>query len=174
MSARENLSALLATRGKGGSLESISQAGKHFSADKTLSPSDFITMEKLEASKAITLLGGYAVSRYGITPEVAYSMRNVIGKESGKVAGLFDLNQADFIASIKEIEQEIATAEADKASLAIAHGTDAERYIKNAQAQIDKVIDANVSPKVRHDLLTLAKSIESKLAYSPLKVAQNA
>lgn len=174
MSARENLSALLATRGKGGSVESISQAGKHFTADKTLSPSDFITMEKLEASKAITLLGGFAVSTYGFTPEVAYSMRNVLAKESGKVVGLFDLDQADFIASIKEIEQEIATSEAEKASLALAHGTDAERYIKNAQAQIDKVVDASVSPKVRHDLLTLAKSIEKKLAYSPLKVAQNA
>lgn len=173
MSARENLSALLATRGKGGSVESISQAGKHFSADKTLSPSDFI-VDKLEASKAITLLGGFAVSTYGFTPEVAYSMRNVLAKESGKVVGLFDLDQADFIASIKEIEQEIATSEAEKASLALAHGTDAERYIKNAQAQIDKVVDASVSPKVRHDLLTLAKSIEKKLAYSPLKVAQNA
>jgi hypothetical protein len=174
MSARENLSALLATRGKGGSLESISQAGKHFTADKTLSPSDFITMEKLEASKAITLLGGFAVSTYGLTPEVAYSMRNAFAKESGKVIGLFDLNQADFIASIKEIESEIAKDANEKALHDFQMGTDAERYIKNAQAQIDKLVDANVSPKVRHDLLTLAKSIESKLAYSPLKVAQNA
>lgn len=174
MSARENLSALLATRGKGGSVESISQAGKHFSADKTLSPSDFITMEKLEASKAITLLGGFAVSTFGFTPEVAYSMRNVFAKESGKVLGLFDLTQADFIGSIKEIESEIAKDANEKAILALQLGTDAERYIKNAQAQIDKLVDANVSPKVRHDLITLAKSIESKLAYAPLKVAQNA
>lgn len=174
MSARENLSALLATRGKGGSVESISQAGKHFSADKTLSPSDFITMEKLEASKAITLLGGFAVSTFGFTPEVAYSMRNAFAKESGKVLGLFDLTQADFIGSIKEIESEIAKDANEKAILALQLGTDAERYIKNAQAQIDKLVDANVSPKVRHDLITLAKSIESKLAYAPLKVAQNA
>jgi hypothetical protein len=173
MSARENLSALLATRGKGGSLESISQAGKHFSADKTLSPSDFI-VDKLEASKAITLLGGFAVSTYGFTPEVAYSMRNVFAKESGKVLGLFDLTQTDFIGSIKEIEQEIAQAEAHKASLAISLGTDAERYIKNATSQIEKVIDGSVSPKVRHDLLTLQAMIEKKLAYTPLKVAQNA
>jgi len=173
MSARENLSALLATRGKGGSMESISQAGKHFSADKTLSPSDFI-VDKLEASKAITLLGGFAVSTYGFTPEVAYSMRNVFAKEYGKVLGLFDLTQPDFIASIKEIEQEIATLEAQKVSLANSLGTDAERYIKNATSQVEKVVDANVSPKVRHDLLTLKAIIDSKLAYSPLKVAQNA
>jgi len=173
MSARENLSALLATRGKGGSMESISQAGKHFSADKTLSPSDFI-VDKLEASKAITLLGGFAVSTYGFTPEVAYSMRNVFAKEYGKVLGLFDLTQPDFIASIKEIEQEIAQSEAKKASLEISLGTDAERYIKNATSQIEKVIDGSVSPKVRHDLLTLQAIIEKKLAYAPLKVAQNA
>ena len=173
MSARENLSALLATRGKGGSVESISQAGKHFSADKTLSPSDFI-VDKLEASKAITLLGGFAVSTYGFTPEVAYSMRNVFAKEYGKVLGLFDLTQPDFIASIKEIEQEIAQSEAKKASLEISLGTDAERYIKNATSQIEKVIDGSVSPKVRHDLLTLQSMIEKKLAYAPLKVAQNA
>jgi hypothetical protein len=174
MSARENLSALLATRGKGGSVESISQAGKHFTADKTLTPSDFISSGKLEASKAITLLGGYAVSRYGITPEVAYQMRNVFAKESGKVVGLYDLNQADFVASISEIEAEIATTEAQKASLAISLGTDAERYIKNATSQVEKVIDGSVSPKVRHDLLTLKALVESKLAYAPLKVAQNA
>ena len=173
MSARENLSALLATRGKGGSMESISQAGKHFSADKTLSPSDFI-VDKLEASKAITLLGGFAVSTYGFTPEVAYSMRNVFAKEYGKVLGLFDLTQPDFIGSIKEIEQEIAQAEALKASLAISLGTDAERYIKNATSQIEKVIDSSVSPKVRHDLLTLQAIIEKKLAYTPLKATQNA
>jgi len=174
MSARENLSSLLATRGKGGSVESISQAGKHFNNDKTLTPSDFITVEKLDASKAITLLGGFAVSTYGFTPEVAYSMRNVFAKEYGKVLGLFDLTQPDFIASIKEIEQEIAQAEAKKASLEISLGTDAERYIKNATSQIEKVIDGSVSPKVRHDLLTLQAIIEKKLAYAPLKVAQNA
>jgi hypothetical protein len=173
MSARENLSALLATRGKGGSLESISQAGKHFSADKTLTPSDFI-VDKLEASKAITLLGGYAVSTYGLTPEVAYSMRNVFAKESGKVVGLFDLTQSEFIGSIKEIESEIATSEAQKASLAISLGVDAERYIKNATAQIEKVLDGNISPKVRHDLLTLIALAQSKVEYAPLKVAQNA
>jgi hypothetical protein len=174
MSARENLSALLATRGKGGSLESISQAGKHFQADKTLTPSDFIVSDKLEASKAITLLGGFAVSTYGLTPQVAYSMRNVFAKEPRKVEGLFDLTSEDFIASIKEIEQEIAQDLAEKTDYEISVGVDAERYIKNAQAQIDKVLDGNVSPKVRHDLLTLAKSIEGKLAYAPLKVAQNA
>lgn len=173
MSARENLSALLATRGKGGSLESISQAGKHFSADKTLTPSDFI-VDKLEASKAITLLGGYAVSTYGFTPEVAYSMRNVFAKESGKVVGLFDLTQPEFIGSIKEIESEIATREAQKVSLDNALGVDAERYIKNATSQIEKVIDGNISPKVRHDLLTLIALAQSKVEYAPLKVAQNA
>jgi hypothetical protein len=173
MSARENLSALLATRGKGGSLESISQAGKHFSADKTLTPSDFI-VDKLEASKAITLLGGYAVSTFGFTPEVAYSMRNVFAKESGKVLGLFDLTQPEFIGSIKEIESEIATREAQKVSLDNALGVDAERYIKNATSQIEKVIDGNISPKVRHDLLTLIALAQSKVEYAPLKVAQNA
>jgi hypothetical protein len=173
MSERENLSALLATRGKGGSLESISQAGKHFSADKTLTPSDFI-VDKLEASKAITLLGGYAVSTFGFTPEVAYSMRNVFAKESGKVLGLFDLTQPEFIGSIKEIESEIATREAQKVSLDNALGVDAERYIKNATSQIEKVIDGNISPKVRHDLLTLIALAQSKVEYAPLKVAQNA
>jgi hypothetical protein len=174
MSARENLSALLATRGKGGSLESITQAGKHYSADKTLTPSDFISAEKLDASKAITLLGGFVVSKYGIAPKDAYSMRNVFAKEYRQVLPLFELDKAVFISSIDEIEGEIATREANKASLDASLGTDAERLIKNAQSAIDKVVDASVSPKVRHDLLTLAKSIESKLAYTPLKVAQNA
>jgi hypothetical protein len=174
MSARENLSALLATRGKGGSIESISQAGKHFTADSSLTPSDFISVEKLDSSKAITLIGGYAVSRYGIEPKDAYSMRNAFAKKYAEVLPLFELDKADFISAIAEIEGEIATFEAQKASLEASLGSDAERYIKSAQQAVDKVVDANISPKVRHDLLTLAKSIEQKLAYTPLKVAQNA
>jgi hypothetical protein len=173
MSARENLSALLATRGKGGSLESISQAGAHFNKDKTLTPSDFITVDKLDASKAITLLGGFAVSTYGLDPKVAYSMRNAFAKKYAQVVGLYDLNQADFISAISEIDAEIALEASNKADFAISMGTEQERLIKNAQAAIDKVIDANVSPKVKHDLLTLARTIEQKLAYAPVqKVAQ--
>ena len=173
MSARENLSSLLATRGKGGSLESISQAGSHFNSDKTLTPSDFITADKLDASKAITLLGGFAVSTYGLEPKVAYTMRNAFAKESGKVIDLFDLSKPDFISAIDEINKEIALEVARKTNHAIEMGTEQERLIKNAQAAIDRVIDANVSPKVKHDLLTLARTIEQKLAFAPIKeVAQ--
>ena len=173
MSARENLSALLATRGKGGSIESISQAGAHFNKDKTLTPSDFITVEKLDASKAITLLGGFAVSTYGLDPKVAYSMRNAFAKKYAQVVGLYDLSQADFISAIGEIDAEIAQEVLTKTNFALSMGTEQERLIKNAQAAIDKVVDANVSPKVKHDLLTLARTIEQKLAYAPVqKVAQ--
>lgn len=174
VSARENLSALLATRGKGGSVESITQAGKHFTADSSLTPSDFITAEKLEASKAITLLGGFAVATYGLEPKVAYSMRNAFAKRYAQVIDLFNNDKQEFISAIAEIDAEIAQAEAQKASLEISLGTDAERYIKNAQAQIDKIIDGSVSPKVVHDLLTLKNTIESKLATRTIKVTQNA
>lgn len=174
VSARENLSALLATRGKGGSIESISQASKHFSADKSLTPSDFISVEKLDSSKAITLFGGYAVSMYGIDPKDAYSMRNVFAKRGDEVIDLFSLDKADFISTIADIEGEIAIAEAEKATLHSALGLDAERYIKTACQSIDKVVDANVSPLVRHNLEQLVKTIQNKLAYSPTKVAQNA
>jgi hypothetical protein len=173
MSARENLSSLLATRGKGGSIESISQAGKHFNSDKTLTPSDFITVDKLDASKAITLLGGFAVSTYGLEPKVAYSMRNAFAKKYAQVVNLYDLSQTDFISAIQEIDAEIAEEVAIKTNHAIEMGTEQERLIKNAQSAIDKVVDANVSPKVKHDLLTLARTIEQKLAYAPIKeVAQ--
>jgi hypothetical protein len=173
MSARENLSSLLATRGKGGSIESISQAGKHFNSDKTLTPSDFITVEKLDASKAITLLGGFAVSTYGLEPKVAYSMRNAFAKKYAQVVNLYDLSQSDFISAIGEIDAEIAQEVLTKTNFEISMGTEQERLIKNAQAAIDKVIDANVSPKVKHDLLTLARTIEQKLAYAPVQqVAQ--
>lgn len=173
MSARENLSSLLATRGKGGSIESISQAGSHFNTDKTLTPSDFITVDKLDASKAITLLGGFAVSTYGIAPKAAYSMRNAFAKKYAQVVNLYDLSKEDFISAIEEIDVEIAQEVLAKTDFAISMGTEQERLIKNAQSAIDKVVDANVSPKVKHDLLTLARTIEQKLAYAPVqKVAQ--
>ena len=173
MSARENLSSLLATRGKGGSIESISQAGKHFNSDKTLTPSDFITVEKLDTSKAITLLGGFAVSTYGLDPKVAFSMRTAFAKKYDQVIDLYDLSKDDFISAIGEIEKEIATKAAEDADHAISMGTEQERLIKNAQSAIDKLVDPNVSPKVKHDLLALARSIEQKLAFAPVqKVAQ--
>jgi len=175
MSSKEQLSALLATRGKGGSLESIAQAGKHFSNDTTLRPTDFITgSEKLDGSKAITLLGGYAVSAYGLEPKVVYSMRNAIAKQYQDVLDLFDYSKDEFIAGIAKIEQDIATKAAEKASLDASLGEDAQRFIKNAQAQIEKVIDGNVSPRVRHDLLTLQATITKKLETKTLKVAQSA
>lgn len=173
MSARETMSQLLATRGKGGSVESISQAGSHFNNDKSLTPSDFITVDKLDASKAITLLGGYAVSTYGLEPKVAYTMRNAFAKKTSQVVGLYDLTKEDFISAISEIDAEIALEVANQTVHAIEMGTEQERLIKNAQAAIDKVIDANVSPKVKHDLLTLARTIEQKLAFAPIReVAQ--
>jgi hypothetical protein len=164
---------LLSTRGKGGSLESISQAGKHFNSDKTLTPSDFITVEKLDASKAITLLGGYAVSKFGFEPKTAYSMKEAFAKKYVQVVDLFDLPKADFISAIGEIDAEIAKETLDKANFANSMGTEQERLIKNAQNAIDKIVDANVSPKVRHDLLTLIQTAQNKLAYAPIqKVAQ--
>lgn len=174
MSARDNLSALLATRGKGGSLESISQAGKHFKADSTLTPSDFISGEKLDASKATTLLGGYAVARYNMEDKTAYSMRNVFAAKWREVVNLFDLSRQDFISSINELEAEIAQAISDKENLAASLGTDAEGYIKTATSSVMKIKDGNISPKVRHDLLTLIALAQSKVEYAPLKVAQNA
>lgn len=175
MSAKADLSALLATRGKGGSVESISQAGSHFRADKTLAPSDFITgSDKLEASKATTLLGGYAVAIYGFEPKDAFTMRNAFAKRTREVIDLFDGSKESFISGINQIEADLAKVELDKSNLELALGTDAERFIKTATQAVEKVVDASVSPKVKHDLLTLKNLIESKLAYAPLKVAQNA
>jgi hypothetical protein len=174
MSARQSLSALLATRGKGGTLESITQAGEHFKADSTLTPSDFISGEKLDASKATTLLGGYVVARYNIEDKTAYSMRNVFAQKWREVVNLFDLNQADFISSINELEGELASRKLMEQNLAESLGTDAEGYIKTATSSIMKIKDGNISPKVRHDLLTLIALAQSKVEYSPLKVAQNA
>jgi hypothetical protein len=168
MSARENLSTLLATRGKGGSVESISQAGKHFSNDKDLTPSDFITVEKLDASKAITLLGGYAVSTYGLEPKVAYSMRNAFAKKYAQVVDLFNLTKSDFISAIQEIDVEIASAKATEANLEISLGRTDVRSSQNAIKSIEAILNAD-HPEVAHNLQIIAKMVNDKLAYAPLK-----
>ena len=174
MSARENLSALLATRGKGGSIESITQAGKHFKADTSLTPSDFISVEKLDAPKATTLFGGYAVARYGIEPKDAFTMRNAFSKRGDEVQTLWDLDKVAFVKAISEIEKEIAEAKGKEIALEQSLGVDAERFIKSATESVEKVVDGNISPKVRHDLLSLKALVERKLAYSPTKVTQDA
>jgi hypothetical protein len=100
-------------------------------------------------------------------------MKEAFAKKYVQVVDLFDLPKADFISAIGEIDAEIAKEALDKANFAISMGTEQERLIKNAQSAIDKLVDANVSPKVKHDLLTLARTIEQKLAYAPVqKVAQ--
>jgi hypothetical protein len=172
MSARENLSSLLATRGKGGSVESISQAGKHFNNDKTLTPSDFITVEKLDASKAITLLGGFAVSTYGLEPKVAYSMRNAFAKKYGQVIDLFNLTKPDFISAISEIDAEIAKDLADAKSVEISKGRVDVRSTENAIKNIEAILNAD-HPEVAYNLQVIAKLVNDKLSYAPLqKVAQ--
>jgi hypothetical protein len=169
MSQRENLSALLATRGKGGSIESISQASDCFSSDSTLAPSDFITADKLDASKALTLVGGYIASKYGIAPKVVITMRNTIGNRYSDLLSLFELDKVGFLAGFAEVETEYLTASADKVTLEKYLGTDAERAIKSAQTSVDKITRI-VSPKVRFDLMRLVASIQYKLDYKVVDV----
>jgi hypothetical protein len=172
MSTRENLSALLATRGKGGSVESISQAGKHFSNDKTLTPSDFITVDKLDASKAITLIGGYAVKTYGIEPKVAYSMRNAFAKKYAQVLPLFELDKAGFISAIEEIDVEIANEANASKSLEISLGKVDVRSTEQAIKALEAIINST-HPEVAHNLQIIAKLANDKLAFAPLQqVAQ--
>jgi hypothetical protein len=166
------MSALLATRGKGGSVESISQAGKHFSNDKTLTPSDFITVDKLDASKAITLLGGYAVSTYGFEPKVAYSMKEAFAKKYVQVVDLFDLSKTDFISAIDEIKAGIAADVKDKQDLAISIGKVDVQASANAIKNIEAILNAQ-HPEVAYNLQIIAKLVNDKIAYAPLqKVAQ--
>jgi len=174
MSARQSISDLLSTRGSGGTLASINLAGQFFKSDTTLTPSDFISGEKLDASKATTLFGGYAVARYNMEDKTAYSMRNVFAAKWREVINLFDLSLQDFVSSISEIEAEMAEKKLNDTNLKESLGTDAEGYIKTATSSIMKIKDGNVSPKVRHDLLTLIALAQSKVEYAPLKVAQNA
>jgi hypothetical protein len=174
MSAKENLSALLATRGKGGSIESISQAATHFSADKSLSPSDFLNGEKLEAAKATTLFGGFITSRYGIEPKVVFSMRDVIGSKQGEMLSLFDIeSKEDFLAEFSDLEavrnDEVASHQALRQTL----GIEEEDLIKSATKAIGKIARFN-SPKARYEAQQLVATLNSLLEYQVVGVKVSA
>ena len=174
MSARETMSALLATRGKGGSIESISQAGKHFNNDKTLTPSDFITVDKLDASKAITLLGGYAVKTYGLDPKDAYAMRGAFAKKYVQVVNLFDLPKADFISAIDEIKVEIANDVKDKQDLAISIGKVDVQASALAIKSLGEILNAQ-HPEVAYNLEVIAKMVNDLRSFTTVqKVTQAA
>lgn len=176
MSAKENLSALLATRGKGGSIESISQAATHFSSDKSLSPSDFISGEKLEAAKATTLFGGYITSRYGIEPKVSFSMRDVLGSKQADIIDLFECDTKEsFLEGFKSLEAERNGEVKAQASLRQTLGIEEEDAIKAARKQIDKIARFN-SPKARYEAQQLVATLNSLLEYQvvPVQVAVSA
>jgi hypothetical protein len=175
MSAKENLSALLATRGKGGSIESISQAATHFSADKSLTPSDFITgSEKLEAAKATTLLGGYITSRYGIEPKVVFSMRDVIGSKQAEVISLFEFDEKeDFLGEFSDLEAVRKGEVLAQATLRSQLGIEEEDAIKAARKQVDKIARFN-SPKARYEAQQLVATLNSLLEYQVVGVKVSA
>lgn len=165
MSARENLSALLATRGKGGSVESIKQASKHFSADKTLVPSNFYQSgEKLDSAKALVLFGGFISYRYGTTPENVYAMRDVIAKKYDVIESILDYDKDDFFTQINALESDIATqvafAQAEKAKF----GLDAEANIATAIKSLQKVSMVK-TPKARQELEDLIASAQRLLSF---------
>ena len=84
MSAKEQLSALLATRqaGEAGSVASIQQASEHFAADSTLIPSSYGEMSKKNRNVAITNYGGFITHKFGIQPSAVYALGDVIAAKS--------------------------------------------------------------------------------------------
>jgi hypothetical protein len=174
MSARESLSRLVATRGKGGSIEAITQASQHFGADNTLVPSGFIsTGEKLDSAKAVVLYGGFISNKYGVAPKDVFSMRDVISKKYADLNGLLDLAKDEFLPALEELEAELVVEVAEKAALESQLGLDAERFVKSASVAIDKVVIVR-SPKVRYELEQLAKRIENLLEYQKVSELMSA
>jgi len=164
MSARESLSALLATRGKGGSIESITQASKHFSADKTLVPSNFITAEKLDSAKALVLFGGFISYKYGVDAKDVYALRNVIAKKYEVINNILDYEKDEFISELNELkaslDRDIAvqTAEKDK------YGITDEQNLSAAFKTASKVTFIK-TPKARQEALDLIAHLETLVAY---------
>jgi hypothetical protein len=165
MSARESLSALLATRGKGGSVESIKQASKHFSADKTLVPSNFYQSgEKLDSAKALVLFGGFISYRYGTTPENVYAMRDVIAKKYEVIESILDYDKDDFFTQINALESDIATQVAFTQAEKSKYGLDSEANIASANKSLSKVTMVK-TPKARQELEDLIASAQRLLSF---------
>ena len=168
MSARESISALLATRGKGGSTESITQASKHFSADKTLVPSNFITADKLDSAKALTLFGGFISYKYGIDAKAVYALRETISKKYEVINTILDYDKDDFLAELNGLKASmdaktaIDTAEKDK------FGITDEQNLKAAFKVASKVTFIK-TPKARQEAIDLIAHLETLVAYKPVE-----
>jgi len=168
MSARESISALLATRGKGGSVESITQASKHFSADKTLVPSNFITADKLDSAKALVLFGGFISYKYGIDAKAVYALRETISKKYEVINTILDYDKDDFLAELNGLKASmdaktaIDTAEKDK------FGITDEQNLKAAFKVASKVTYIK-TPKARQEALDLIAHLQTLVAYKPVE-----
>ena len=171
MSNREALSSLLATRGKGGSIEAISQASGIYAGDSTLHPADFTMVVGSDVAKALVALGGYISLNFGIAPKDVFAMRVTLARKYEDICGILDLPKEDFIPALTELESEVITATVNKAVLEHELGIDNARYVDGAVKSINKIMTGStLSPVTRHNLGELAKHIQSILEYEVANV----
>ncbi len=169
--SREALSALLATRGKGGSIEAISQSAGIYASDSQIHPEDFTMVVGSDVAKALVALGGYISLNFGIAPKDVFAMRVTLARKYEDICGILDLPKEDFIPALSELESEVISATVNKAVLEHELGIDNARYVDGAVKSINKIMTGStLSPVTRHNLAELVKAINGILEYETTNV----
>ena len=162
MSAKEQLSALLATRqaGEAGSVASIQQASEHFAADSTLIPSSYGELSKKNRNVAITNYGGFITHKFGIQPSAVYALGDVIAAKHTSLDGKWDMDKDAFIGVLNSIKAEYDYEVAEATAKSSALGKDGEKKAKTLVANTDALVSvAVVTPQTLDD----AKSVYRRL-----------
>lgn len=173
MSSLNRGNALLATRGKGGTLESIKQMSAIFSEDSSLTPASF-TIE-LDTPKAVTLYGGFISYKYDITPEVAYSMRLVIGEYKRGLDDHLADTTAEFMENFAVLESAYNSGVSAKIAQDQFLGKDTTRAVKALESNISTLLpNSYISRENKAKLEAVYARLGSILSGAKVEVLQNA
>jgi len=168
--SNEDLSAFLLTRGKDGTINAIKWVAGWFSKNPDQTPIKFAS--GLDAGKAVSLYAGYIVSKNWVTPEVAFSMRTVIGSRYSDLdSAILADNGEDFLDEFKAVEADFNSLNKSKEDLDHLIGKDTARAISRmAKAGLSITSGSHISMESRVAIEDHIKHLQSLLKVTELAV----
>lgn len=121
-----DLSKFISTRGAGGTLNAIKWVSDYFTNNPAQTPLQF--NEKLDAGKAVSLYGGYLVSKGWVTADTAYEMRTILGVKYSALDDALLGSQEEFIDLFNAVEAEFNSTKTAERDLDHLIGRDTKKF----------------------------------------------
>jgi hypothetical protein len=171
--SNEDLSAFLSTRGKDGTINAIKWVANWFTKNPEQTPLKFAN--GLDAGKAVSLYGGYIVSKFNLTPEVVFTMRTVIGaKYSDLDSAVLAGTQEEFQEEFNAVEAEFNSTKKRNADLAHLIGKDTTLAVSSMVKAGLRITPGNhISREAEIEIRAHISHLQSLLGKSPVSVKES-